>query len=549
MIEIVELRPDQNLINSKFEKYQFSSDEIPIASEIDLEGDVLRLELTANRDSLLETRLFAFHNHLFKNPYDTSCWFIDNNWLIWQFKIDGTLKRRHSIHHSCVTVQNQLYNASIGFGNDNIVAISDGGDCLKLLVMDNEEHIKMFTLSGAEPGVILDVNYINDKSIVIIAMCNIKSTGEKKYTNLLLLVYAWKNAGDASESFELIRKKSLKTKGAIEYVHIENSGKYLHSICQDYITFESPKVQESTDSTDLQACKEKIPKYCWSQDEDSLTVWINVEKNHQNVKIDVTPLKLSVTMMDNVLLEGQFQHRLDEKLTTWKYEQDICKLELFKHESGLMWSELIKGDTDGECLPNETLAAEIHSRLAHLCTDQVDNKLESQPCVGFNAEQLEECDLEGKDNLLQRINLVTQENTHLAMLGTSNHVLFTHKTKSGKAICLRHDNDGCLWITGQGNDTKWDIQHHYTFPGFGYVEASKSNKKFCVSPINGSYVAILEHTRYIFLYRKPELNVQIGKQWIVDLSTEAYPIMGAAATNEYLIVLTKNKLYRLHICL
>lgn len=121
-------------------------------------------------------------------------------------------------------------------------------------------------------------------------------------------------------------------------------------------------------------------------------------------------------------------------------------------------------------------------RLAHLCADQIDNKQEGQPCLGFNAEQLEECDLERKDNLLQRIDLITQENTHLSMLGLNNHVLYTYKTKSGQAICLRHDNDGCLWITNQVNDMEWNIKHHYTFPGFGYVEASKSNKKFCLSP-------------------------------------------------------------------
>lgn len=125
-------------------------------------------------------------------------------------------------------------------------------------------------------------------------------------------------------------------------------------------------------------------------------------------------------------------------------------------------------------------------RLAHLCTNQIDNKQE-QPCLGFNAEQLEECDLEGKDNLLLRIDLVEQTNTHLAMLGTSNHVLYTYKTKNGQAICLRHNNDGFLWITDQVNDNKWNIKHYYTFPGFGYVEASKSNKKFCVSP-TGKYL-------------------------------------------------------------
>lgn len=123
-----------------------------------------------------------------------------------------------------------------------------------------------------------------------------------------------------------------------------------------------------------------------------------------------------------------------------------------------------------------------------MCTDQATGKSEGQPCLGFNAEQLEECDLEGKDNLLQRIDLFKQENTHLAMLGTNNHVLFTYKTKSGQAICLRHDNDGCLWITGKADDTKWDMEHYYTFPGFGYVEASKTNKKFCVSPVGKDHV-------------------------------------------------------------
>ncbi|XP_053984300.1 nudC domain-containing protein 1 [Hylaeus volcanicus] len=550
MTKIVELRPEKNLINSKFEKYQYSAGKFPITSEIDLKADVMRLSLPSNRDSFLETRLFAFHNHLFMNPHDMSCWFIDRNWIIWQFKYNGTLEQKYSMHDSKENVQNLLYNPSIAFANNDVIAVSDGGDCLKLLIMKTEDHMEAFTLSGGEPGIILDVRCIDTSSTIIIAICNIKSTGEKKFTNLLLLTYDRKNIGSENESFELRSKESLKVKGAVEYVYIEDNGKYLHSICQDYITFECPKVQEFVDNKkDLRKSSErKIPKYCWSQDADSLTVWIKVEKEHQSeVKVRVTPLELSVTMKDNVLIQGQCQHRLDENLTTWKYEQDTCRLELVKQESGLMWSELIKGDTGGECLPNETLAAEIHSRLAHLCTDQADGKLEGQPCVGFNAEQLEECDLEGKDNFLQRINLSTQENTHLAMLGMSNHILLTHKTQTGQAIFLRHDNDGCLWITGEGDDIHWDIKHHYTFPGFGYVQASKSNKMFCVSPADGSYVVILEHMRYIFLYKKPKLDDQIGKQWIVDLGPGTDPIMGAAATNEYLIVLTRNKLYRLYI--
>lgn len=104
--------------------------------------------------------------------------------------------------------------------------------------------------------------------------------------------------------------------------------------------------------------------------------------------------------------------------------------------------------------------------------------------MGFNAEQLEECDLEGKDNFLQRINLVTRATTHLARFGSNNHVLFSYKTKRGQTVSLRYDHDACVWEVGDGDDdAHWNLKHVRSFPGFGYVEASKTNRKFCVSPI------------------------------------------------------------------
>jgi len=49
-------------------------------------------------------------------------------------------------------------------------------------------------------------------------------------------------------------------------------------------------------------------------------------------------------------------------MATWRHKEGTVQIDLIKYESGLMWSELIKGDTGGESLPNETLAAEIHAR-------------------------------------------------------------------------------------------------------------------------------------------------------------------------------------------
>jgi len=48
------------------------------------------------------------------------------------------------------------------------------------------------------------------------------------------------------------------------------------------------------------------------------------------------------------------------------------------------------------------------------------------------------------------------------------------------AICLRHDVDGCVWqLDAPQEDGQWPCTHIGTFPAFGYVQASKQQKKFC----------------------------------------------------------------------
>lgn len=553
MTEIIELRPNRSLINSSFEKYQFSIDGFPIISEIKLKNHVYRIELNHNQESWLEARLFAFHNHLFKNVYDMSCWFIDKDWSIWRLDKENSLDQMYKLHTADTDLSKLIYNPSIEFTLNNISAVSDGGEKLEILVGNTEQNMKVFSLGPIEPGIIMNVQHIEKDLKIIVTMCTIVAQNdEKKYTQLILLSYALQYMENEIKNIYHIDKQLLKVQGAVDYVYVEKSGNYLHSICQNNIDFGKKDTQESKNeikqsNIDLQI---KTPKYYWSQDKDSLTIWIKILKQHINKqpKIQIKPLELSVVMENEILIQGECQHRLEENMATWRFKEDTLQIDLSKYESGLMWSELIKGDTEGECLPNEVLAAEIHARLAHLCTDQNSNTGGDQPCIGFNAEQLEECDLEGKDNFLQRINLSTQTTTHLARLGSNNHVLFTCKRKYGQAVCLRHDHDACVWmINDMGDDTQWGIKHIHNFSRFGYVEASKTNKKFCVSPTDGSYIAIVEHTRHVFLYEKPDDGAKTAKQRIVDLNYETSPIMGAVATKKYLFVLSKDKLYRLQI--
>ncbi|XP_012522265.1 nudC domain-containing protein 1 [Monomorium pharaonis] len=554
MTDIIELRPDKSLTNSSFEKYQFSNETILIISENKLCNYVYRLEPNQNQESWLEARLFAFHNHLFNNVHDMSCWFIDETSAVWRLDKDGSLDQVYKLHtDGCLS--NIIYNPSIGFTSNNIVVISNGDKNLHILIGYTGENKKVFLITLEEPGIIMNVQYVAKSSRIILTMCAIAvGVNQKKYTQLILLSYHLYTENEITK-VNNVDKQILKVQGSVDYVYVEENGNYLHSICQDNIGFENENVQEKESVTEQSSVASnsqiKIPKYYWSQDEESVTVWIKVPKQHSDKrpKINVKPLELSVTIDNEILIQGQCQHRLEENMATWRHKEDTLQIDLSKYESGLMWNELIKGDTGGECLPNEVLAAEIHARLAHLCTDQQTNSVgEDQPCVGFNTEELEECDLEGKDNFLQRINLLTQMTTHLSRLGSNNHVLFTYKRKQGQMVCLRYDHDACVWEMGNGNgNTHWNLKHIHSFPGFGYVEASKTNKKFCVSPIDGSYIAIVEHTRHVFVYERPDVRAGSAKQRIVDLNCEASPIMGVVATNKFLIVLSKDKLYRLQV--
>ncbi|KAH0533773.1 nudC domain-containing protein 1 [Cotesia glomerata] len=544
MTKIVDLRPKKELLNNKFEKYQFSSEIIPITEEIELHKHIKHKEPSSNQDSWLEAKLFAFHNHLFENPYDSSCWFWDQDYGVWQLKEDGSLNKVETKNVICDP--SYKFNPTIAFAGDGVVILSRGDTVLEV-VLTNKPSLM---IEGTEPGILLDARYVEPKNLLIISTYTIVTTNGKKQSKLILLFYKLKNPGYWHEGLEFHQKQELVINGPIEYVFIEPNGEYINLLSQNLAKF----IHDSLNGVQEKDCSEgnkipdiKIPKYSWSQDEESLTVWIKIPQKHKgskpNVKVSAT--NISIVIEDEVLINGEVPFRLDHELATWTCENDTLKLELMKQETGQMWNELIKNDTNGECLPNDALASEIHSRLAYLCSEQQGNDSD-QPAIGFNVEQLEECDLEGGENMLQRINLTNRTTAHLTILTSHNRILFTHKLKTCQVLCARYNHDGCVWEPVH-RDEEWELVHKNIFPGFGYVEASKANKKFCISPANGNYVAIIEHKRHGFLYEKPQQNALVAKQKIIDLGIDSTLIMGAIATDNYIILLTQDKLYKLNV--
>ncbi|XP_012268085.2 nudC domain-containing protein 1 [Athalia rosae] len=550
MPHIIELRPDKGLLDPDFEKYQFVDDPVLIL-EKRLEKEVLRVEPSASQDSWLETRSFAYHNHLFKNPFDKKCYFINKDYELWYLDGSGTLEFIYALTKASLESVSPVYNPSLSFASQNIIVASNGHCNLEIILKQGSQILRSSIFNDIEPGIILNSVCVKNQSLINVAMCFIIEDNGKKYSEIVLYSYSSTDSDQLLSDVKLASKRVLRVKGAVEYANLESNGMYLHLMSQDSATFVFDSSNPICNDLPVDNSQEiNIPKYCWSQDEDTLTVWVKildgVDKNQ--IKVCVKPNNIHIRCQDLLLITGESGHRLDPDLTTWSHEKDTLKIELFKSDAGLMWHELIKGDTGGECLPNEALASEVHSRLAHLCTSQPDIET-GHPILGFNSEQLEECDIQERENHLQRIHLSSHKTTHLAILGANNHLMFTRKVKSGQILCLRHDHDGCLWIASENDGDEWNLKHISTFPGFGYVEASKTNKKFCISSPNGLYVAIVEHARHIFLYEKPIGNSRIGHQRIIDLGCEAQAnlVLGAVASNSHFYLLTKNKLYQLQL--
>lgn len=310
---------------------------------------------------------------MFKNPFDDSCWFCDDELNVWKLDKHGHLHHVHTLS----SIQEKLYNPTITFASEKITILTSGTSNLEFLITsDDGNDKKSFIIDGIEPGVLLDSKLIKRHLLlytlqIIVTMCLITdANNKKKYSKINVITFSM-DYENSPEKIVIFKRQELMVNGPVDYVFIESNGEYLNMLSQDSakFKFDSLKIIENKDNS-----IGKIPKYCWSQDDDSITVWIKIPEKYSDKKANVKVTKnvIIVDIEETVLIQGETQFPLDAETTTWSHENDALKLELIKSEAGQMWSELIKGDTGGECLPNETLAAEIHSRYFYIFTLIID---------------------------------------------------------------------------------------------------------------------------------------------------------------------------------
>lgn len=158
----------------------------------------------------------------------------------------------------------------------------------------------------------------------------------------------------------------------------------------------------------------------------------------------------------------------------------------------------------------------------------------------------------------------THSVTHKANFGPNNPILFTVglRANSPPAFALRCDVDACIWLpniqTNQNGEINLEMRHEGTLNAFGYVQASKQQKKFLRCSPDMNYSIISEAHRHIFVYkanydsasglknRNASKKLSIGQQKLITMN-ETDEILGIVCENEITILLAQKQILCLQI--
>ncbi|XP_058444040.1 nudC domain-containing protein 1 [Malaya genurostris] len=558
-MKLLELRPDRSLLKSNFDGYKLSLEPIPI----------LRTDLTdlsrpdhvrpgEQQYSCLHAQLFGLQNHLVRDPWAAgSCYFIDQSWIVRRIQYDeaiGKIKPISSVFKLGRTRgprHDGDYNCSLVFLSEKFALIAEGQG--RLLLVDTgdrqrgDEWKGKFSfpdVEGLDGGfVLLDGRFeiiSGVRQIHAVVVCIKQNEGAFE------TVIYWLKAvqADSNQDWKYHSHRVLKGKGFPNYCTLEYKSASLILVSDKPFKFvvdtESPieeaiAVPEVKEEPVLE--NEKV-LFEWTQTMDDITVKIPKEEGI-NYRITNDDGKLKIFRNEELIIDGEgFFAPVDSELTSWSNESAELQISLFKQQSGVMWPFLFPGSTE-------------ESR------DVPDDEM---PPVSNLASQLEDCDFgdSGQDveYSIERLSAVGHETTHKIFLG-SNAPLFSVCLRPGfpAALAMRHDVDACLWLQQSAAD--WSLRHEGTLHAFGYVQASKQQRKFLMCSPDLEYAVICEAERHVFIYKasygsasglrnRNGPQVTIGQQKLVTLEG-CGEILGLSCENDYTILLTETKILVLQL--
>ncbi|XP_043921692.1 nudC domain-containing protein 1 [Protopterus annectens] len=567
------LKVNRSLLDPKFESYRLSLDALPTYN-VELDSAVAEVKLRDDQYTLDHMLAFGMYNYLHCDSwYSDSVYFVDQlgrllNVTVTLDTVIGKPIEVFRLPSDINSCDNRLC-ASMYFCSPTWVAVSDGTGRLFIIKTGKRGN------STAEKWEIMFNQDLGDPFTVIYSNCYVKSTehiveilllrvekdevderGSGFHVSLEWLTVTRKTSDD-SEKYVITEHRLFHGKSVPHYAAVEPEGSGLMiASAKPFTAIEKDGVPVEENEEHMEENETNDPIYYWQQTSDDVTVTVRLPEGiaKEDIMFELTPGHIRVGLKGQLsLMEGQLHASVDHESSTWILKDGkSIEISLLKKDDS-MWPELIPGDKKGQFIMDPTQAAEINEHLMHLTSAELNSDRDGGPC---NAQEVEECDLGPEDtSCLTRFEGSTMKATHVVSLA-SHQYLFTVAVDPAKmpCFCLRHDVDALLWQPqADQKENMWD--HVATFNAFGYVQASKQDKKFTTCAPDYSYAAVCECLRRVFIYRQPSSLTtvlynrkegrhvgQVAKQQVASLETSD-PILGFRATNERLFVLTAKNLF------
>lgn len=575
------LKVKRELLDPNFESYRLSLDAIPTYT-VQLDAAIEELKLKDTQYTLEHMQAFGMFNYLYLDPwYEDSVLFVDSRGRVLSLTVtlDTALGKPREVFHldsDSSTCEDHLCS-SLSLTSSTWAALSDGTGRLHLLrtgKRGDSSHNKwesMFSECIGEPFVILHSVSRVDAGVhsLDILVLRVQKDPEETRGSGFFVALEWltvSNTADKGQekSYELKHRRLLRGKTVPHYAALEPQGTGLMVASEKPFAFThvdgEPVVQPEPQPMEVEKTD---PIYVWQQSAEDLTVCVRLPQGvtKDEVQFGLTTDRLSIAVRGfSPLLQGTLYAAVDPEASAWIIKDNkSLEVTLQKRSEGALWPELVMGDRRGELVMSDEQTEQIHERLAHLTSEDMNATadVDKPPC---NSQELEDCDGFPDDgSSLVRFDGESLKPTQVVNLG-SHQYLFTVQSNPTlmPCLCLRHDVDALVWQP-QPEQPEHMWEHVATFNALGYVQASKRDKKFATCAPNFSYASLCECLRRAFIYRQPVAVEtvlfnrrqgrqvgQVAKQQVSSLDSDR-PILGFRATNERLYILTSNKLHVLKV--
>ncbi|XP_059162471.1 nudC domain-containing protein 1-like [Physella acuta] len=580
MASLVDLEPKRELINPNFDHYQLSLDSVPVYdASFDKSIDIAKPSETTF--SSHHAKLFSLHNHIFSDPWhDDSVYYCDREWSIGKISLDkmGKPSPCDTVFHvpdaANLRLKPTRFNVSLSFPSQSLAVIVNGADMIYLLETDDRNSLNKWKVlfsetvpvSGQASVVIDTVQWLDGENhrveCLLASVEEVEGEVKEKHRSPWIMVLSWLTLLSVDgKQWSIERNRRIEGSRPFEFACLSRKGSsvIIASSSAYRMVEDSVKPVEGADAWEMVGQRDTKSLYTWNQTTSDLCVHLTIPEglSKANLSVDITGTRLEVVIKNGVeMIQGDLHARVDVDGSTWTLDGRRLEITLQKAEEGL-WPTVVAGDNRGELVMTPEQVDAVHARLAHLTSEDWNPNPECKENP-YNSQMLEECDAVDEDGLLlMRIDGETHQLTHKAI--TSNQYLFSATIdESGgiPAFCLRHDVDGFLWQTIDGQVDKSPWEHIGVLNAFGYVLASKQQRRFCTCSPDMSTAVIADAQRHLYLYKQkvsvmtPLRNRKTGqqvssvaKQQVLSLDASPDTILGLKVTNTKIYVATEQKMF------